>query len=148
MKRLNIALVAHDARKQELIEWCRHNIEWLKNHKLFATGTTGNMIKNINTTYEPVPNELCAVKTGPLLDKVNCLLSGPLGGDQEIGAKIAKGEVDLVIFFRDPLTAQPHEPDVNALLRLADVYEIPLATNKATAALIIDGHHLDKKISL
>jgi methylglyoxal synthase len=69
--------------------------------------------------------------------KIHCHKSGPLGGDQEIGARIAKGEVDLVFFFRDPLTAQPHEPDVSALLRLCDVYEIPLATNKKTAALIV-----------
>ena len=137
MKRLNIALVAHDARKQELIEWCRHNIEWLKNHNLFATGTTGNMIKNINTTYEPVPNELCAVKTGPLLDKVNCLLSGPLGGDQQIGAMIAAGEIDVLIFFCDNLITQGHQQDVGALVRLASLYNIAFATNRTTADMIV-----------
>lgn len=127
---MTIALIAHDKKKAEMVGFAKANEEFLKKHNLIATGTTGKLIMEY---------------TGL---NVKCYKSGPLGGDQEIGAKIAKGEVDLVIFFRDPLTAQPHEPDVNALLRLADVYEIPLATNKATAALIIDGHHLDKKISL
>lgn len=137
MKKLNIALVAHDARKQELIEWCKHNVEWLKNHKLFATGTTGNMIKNIDITYEPVPNEQYAVKTGPLLDKVNCLLSGPLGGDQQIGAMIAAGEIDVLIFFCDNLITQGHQQDVGALVRLASLYNIAFATNRTTADLIV-----------
>ena len=141
MKRLNIALVAHDARKQELIEWCRHNIEWLGNHKLFATGTTGNMIKNIDTTYEPVPNEQYAVKTGPLLDKVNCLLSGPLGGDQQIGSRIVEGNIDFVVFFWDPLESQPHDPDVKALLRIAVVYDIPVANNRATADFLLNSKY-------
>lgn len=137
MKKLNIALVAHDARKQELIEWCKHNIEWLGNHKLFATGTTGNMIKNIDITYEPVPNEQYAVKTGPLLDKVNCLLSGPLGGDQQIGAMIAAGEIDVLIFFCDNLITQGHQQDVGALVRLASLYNIAFATNRTTADMIV-----------
>lgn len=136
MKKLNIALVAHDARKQELIEWCKHNLEWLSNHNLYATGTTGNMIKNIDVTYKPV-HELYSVKQGPLLDKVNCLLSGPLGGDQQIGAMIASGEIDVLIFFCDNLITQGHQQDVGALVRLASLYNIAFATNRTTADMII-----------
>ena len=136
MKRLNIALVAHDARKQELIEWCKHNIEWLKNHRLFATGTTGNMIKNIDVVWEPVQGEY-TIKKGPLLDKVNCLLSGPLGGDQQIGAMIAAGEIDVLIFFCDNLITQGHQQDVGALVRLASLYNIAFATNRTTADMIV-----------
>lgn len=135
MKRLNIALVAHDARKQELVEWCKHNIEWLKNHKLFATGTTGNMIKNINVVWEPAGE--CFIKKGPLLDKVNCLLSGPLGGDSEIGTMIAHGEIDVLIFFCDNLITQGHQQDVGALVRLASLYNIAFATNRTTADMIV-----------
>lgn len=116
---MKIALIAHDKKKRLMIEFAKENIEYLKQHSLFATGTTGKLIVE---------------HTG--LD-VYCFKSGPSGGDQEIGAKVANGEIDMVIFFRDPLTAQPHEPDVNALLRLCDVYEIPLATNPSTAQLII-----------
>ena len=136
MKRLNIALVAHDARKQELVEWCKHNLEWLSNHNLYATGTTGNMIKNIDVTYKPV-HELYSVKQGPLLDKVNCLLSGPLGGDQQIGAMIASGEIDVLIFFCDNLITQGHQQDVGALVRLASLYNIAFATNRTTADMIV-----------
>lgn len=136
MKKLNIALVAHDARKQELIEWCKHNIEWLKNHKLFATGTTGNMIKNIDVVWEPVQGDY-SIKKGPLLDKVNCLHSGPLGGDQQIGAMIAEGKIDVLIFFCDNLITQGHQQDVSALSRLASLYNIAFATNRTTADLIV-----------
>lgn len=136
MKRLNIALVAHDARKQELVEWCKHNIEWLGNHKLFATGTTGNMIKNIDVVWEPVQGDY-SIKKGPLLDKVNCLLSGPLGGDQQIGAMIASGEIDVLIFFCDNLITQGHQQDVGALVRLASLYNIAFATNRTTADMIV-----------
>ena len=116
---MRIALIAHDKKKQDLIHFVMDNIEYFKHHTLVATGTTGKLVM---------------ASTG--LD-VHLCKSGPLGGDQEIGAKVANGEVDFVIFFRDPLTSQPHEPDISALLRLCDVYEVPLATNKSTAIMII-----------
>ncbi len=118
---MRIALIAHDKKKVELVGFAKTYEEFLSQHELVATGTTGKLVMEYTKL------------------NVKCYKSGPLGGDQEIGAKVAKGEIDVVFFFRDPLTAQPHEPDVNALLRLCDVYEIPLATNKSTAALIIQG---------
>ena len=137
MKQLRIALVAHDARKQELIEWCKHNMEWLSNHKLYATGTTGKLIEDIDAVWRPVPGELYVRRTGPMLGKVNCLLSGPLGGDQQIGAMIATGEIDVLIFFCDNLITQGHHQDVGALVRLASLYNIPFATNRTTADMIV-----------
>lgn len=137
MKQLRIALVAHDARKQELIEWCKHNMEWLGNHKLYATGTTGKLIENIDAVWKGVSGELYVEKKGPMLDKVNCLLSGPLGGDQQIGAMIATGEIDVLIFFCDNLVTQGHQQDVGALVRLASLYNIPFATNRTTADMLI-----------
>lgn len=116
---MRIALIAHDKKKTDMLAFVQKNMAIFKQHELFATGTTGRMIKE-NTGLN-----------------VHCYKSGPLGGDQEVGAQVARGEIDLVLFFRDPLTAQPHEPDVSALLRLCDVYEIPLATNKSTAAMIV-----------
>lgn len=118
---MRIALIAHDKKKVELVGFAKTYEEFLSQHELVATGTTGKLVMEYTKL------------------NVKCYKSGPLGGDQEIGARVAKGEIDVVFFFRDPLTAQPHEPDVNALLRLCDVYEIPLATNKSTAALIIQG---------
>ena len=115
----NIALIAHDNMKADLIDWCRENKKILERHFLCGTGTTAKM--------------LCE-RTGLPVRGYN---SGPLGGDQQIGAKIAGGEIDIVIFFSDPLTAQPHDPDVKALLRIAQVYDIPIANNKATADFII-----------
>lgn len=137
MKQLRIALVAHDARKQELIEWCKHNMEWLSNHKLYATGTTGKLIEDIDAVWRPVPGELYVRKTGPMLDKITRLLSGPLGGDQQIGAMIATGEIDVLIFFCDNLITQGHHQDVGALVRLASLYNIPFATNRTTADMLI-----------
>ncbi|MGI6391993.1 MAG: methylglyoxal synthase [Candidatus Izemoplasmatales bacterium] len=116
---MRIALIAHDKMKPEMIEFVQKHKSKLKKHQLVATGTTGKMIIE---------------HTG--LD-VTCYRSGPLGGDQEIGANVANGKIDMIFFFRDPLTAQPHEPDVNALLRLSDVYKIPLATNISTGEYII-----------
>lgn len=117
---MNIALIAHDKKKDMMIGFCKEHKNLLSRHQLFATGTTGKLISGA---------------TG--LD-VNRFLSGPLGGDQQIGAKIASGEMNLVVFFRDPLTAQPHEPDVSALLRLADVHSVPLATNISTAEVMLN----------
>lgn len=137
MKVLNIALVAHDARKQELIEWCKHNMEWLGNHKLYATGTTGKLIEDIEAVWKPVSNELYVEKKGPMIGKITRLLSGPLGGDSQIGAMIAEGKIDVLIFFCDNLITQGHQQDVGALSRLASLYNIAFATNRTTADMII-----------
>lgn len=118
-KQKNIALIAHDGKKQILLDWCDWNKEILQQHFLCGTGTTAKMI---------------ADRTGLPVRGYN---SGPLGGDQQIGAKIVEGQIDLVIFFSDPLSAQPHDPDVKALLRIALVYDIPIATNKASADFMI-----------
>ena len=118
-KQKNIALIAHDSKKHEMIEWCEANKEILKGHFLCGTGTTARMITEA---------------TGLPVKGYN---SGPLGGDQQIGAKIVEGRIDFVVFFSDPLTAQPHDPDVKALLRIAQVYDIPIANNKATADFMI-----------
>lgn len=112
---MNIALIAHDKKKDELVELVIEYRDTLAKHNLFATGTTGGRVVE---------------DTGL---NVHRFKSGPLGGDQQIGAYVSDQKIDLVIFVRDPLTAQPHEPDVSALLRLCDVYEIPLATNVGTA---------------
>lgn len=116
---MKIALIAHDNKKKQMVNFALAYKDILKNHKLYATGTTGKLI-----------NEA----TG--LD-IHRFLSGPLGGDQQIGALVANNEIDMVLFIRDPLTAQPHEPDILALMRLCDVHGIPLATNIATAELLI-----------
>ena len=118
---MNIALIAHNKKKELMVDFCIAYKGILAKHNLCATGTTGNLIIEA---------------TG--LD-VSLFLSGPQGGDQQIGARIAYNEIDLVLFFRDPLTAQPHEPDVSALFRLCDVHNVPLATNTATAEVLIRG---------
>lgn len=118
---MNIALIAHDKKKELMVDFCIAYKAILSKHNLCATGTTGSLIIEA---------------TGM---NVNLFLSGPQGGDQQIGARIAYNEIDLVLFFRDPLTAQPHEPDVSALFRLCDVHNIPLATNSATAEVMIRG---------
>ena len=137
MKQLKIALVAHDARKQELVEWCRHNVDWLKNHRLYATGTTGKLISSIETGWETDPYNNMVVNIVCQLSHTTCLLSGPLGGDQQIGAMIATGDIDVLIFFCDNLVTQGHQQDVGALVRLASLYNIPFATNRTTADMLI-----------
>lgn len=114
---MRIAIIAHDKMKKEMIAFCVKHRDVLSQHDLIGTGTTGKRVIEA---------------TG--LD-VHCFRSGPLGGDQEVGAEVANGRVDLILFFRDPLTAQPHEPDVSALFRLSDVYKIPLASNINTAEM-------------
>ena len=137
MKKLNIALVAHDARKKELVEWCTHNLQWLSNHNLYATGTTGKLIEDINAVWKSTGDGWTVEKTGPLLGKVNKLLSGPLGGDQQIGAMVAEGNIDVLIFFCDNMVTQGHQQDVAALSRLASLYNIAFATNRKTADLMV-----------
>lgn len=117
---MKIALIAHDKKKNEIIELAKTYKEVLSQYELYATGTTGTLIMG---------------ETGLSIHRMK---SGPLGGDQQIGAMLANGELDLIIFLRDPLTAQPHEPDVSALLRLGDVQKIPLATNASSAIVLLE----------
>lgn len=117
----NVALIAHDNLKPKMVEWARTNKAVLSGFRLFATGTTGKQLE----TEVQLP--------------VTCFKSGPLGGDQQIGAGVAEGKIDAIIFFWDPLAPHPHDVDVKALLRIAVVYDIPMACNLATANLIISG---------
>ena len=117
---MKIALIAHDKKKNEMIELAKQYKDVLAEHELYATGTTGTLIMG---------------ETGLSIHRMK---SGPLGGDQQIGAMLAEGNLDLILFLRDPLTAQPHEPDVSALLRLGDVQSIPLATNRASATVMLE----------
>jgi methylglyoxal synthase len=132
MKCLNIALVAHDARKKELLEWFKFNVKTLVNHTIYATGTTGNLIINAYKELDPSAPE--GYYDGY---KVRKVLSGPLGGDQMIGAMIAQGQVDVLIFFCDNLITQGHQTDISALTRLASLYNIAFATNRTTADMIL-----------
>ena len=142
-KVLNIALVAHDARKKELIEWCKHNIQWLSKHNLFATGTTGRMIAEIDSDIRFENDTIYVDRVGPLMKNVKPLLSGPLGGDQQIGAMIAEGKIDVLIFFCDNLITQGHQQDVGALSRLASLYNIAFATNRTTADMLVTSSLID-----
>ena len=126
-KNKKIALIAHDNRKKALIAWAEENKEILKNHKLCGTGTTAKLISE---------------KTGL---KVEGFKSGPMGGDQQIGAAIVDGDIDLMIFFWDPLTAQPHDPDVKALLRIAVLYDVAVAMSKSTADFILNSEKFNEE---
>lgn len=121
----NIALIAHDNEKSKLIAWCKENYDILQQHNLYGTGTTSRMIADATNL------------------RIKAYNSGPLGGDQQIGAKIVEGVIDFVIFFSDPLTAQPHDPDVKALMRIAQVYDIPMAINRATADFLIRSPYMN-----
>lgn len=116
---MRVALIAHDKKKPDIIDLAKKYRDVLAKHTLYATGTTGTLI--MGETSLPI----------------NRMKSGPMGGDQQIGSMVADNQLDLVIFLRDPLTAQPHEPDVSALLRLCDVFSIPLATNKTSAEIML-----------
>jgi methylglyoxal synthase len=118
---VRIALIAHDQKKDDMVSFVKRHGEILARHSLMATGTTGKVVEEA---------------TGLPVTKMQ---SGPYGGDQQIGAEVAAGRVDAVIFLRDPLTAQPHEPDITALMRVCDVHNVPLATNTATAELVVIG---------
>ncbi|MFZ5516832.1 MAG: methylglyoxal synthase [Candidatus Zhuqueibacterota bacterium] len=130
-KQKNIALVAHDHRKQDLIEWVEWNFDCLVNHQIICTGTTGRLIEQL-VQSKLAQNEMAA-EIAPIVK----LKSGPLGGDQQLGAKISEGAIDVLIFFWDPMQPQPHDVDVKALLRIATVYNIPVACNRASADFII-----------
>lgn len=140
-KRLNIALVAHDSRKQELLDWVTFNANKLCKDNLFATGTTATLFSQVTFKVRTHYEEGYLEEDRPL--EVNSLLSGPLGGDQQIGAMIAEGKIDVLIFFCDNLITQGHQQDVSALVRLASLYNIAFATNRTTADLIITSPLID-----
>jgi methylglyoxal synthase len=134
----NIALVAHDNRKKDLIEWVEWNYTSLMKHKLVCTGTTGKMVEG--ALKKKLGNEFQEFD-------IMKLRSGPLGGDQQLGAMITEKKIDLIIFLWDPMTPQPHDVDVKALLRIAVLYNVPIACNRATADFIISSPLMDQTYS-
>ena len=119
-----LALISHDGKKAEMVAFVKDNLEFFKNYNLVATNTTGKLLE----------------KTGL---KIKKMLSGPLGGDAQIAARVAEGKCKMVLFFKDPMSSHPHEPDINMLIRICDVHNIPLATNEATAQLLLNALTLD-----
>ena len=134
----NLALVAHDNRKADLIQWVELNFDSIMQHKLICTGTTGAMIE------KSLKKKLSKEKRSILSTSITILKSGPLGGDQQLGALIVEGKVDAVIFLWDPMQAQPHDVDVKALLRIAVVYNVPMACNRSTADFLISSPLLNQ----
>ena len=132
-----IALVAHDNRKKDLSEWVDHNWSNLKRHKLICTGTTGKMVE------ETINKRL--TESGQKLINITRLKSGPLGGDQQLGALISEGKIDLMVFFWDPMQPQPHDVDVKALLRITVLYNVPTACNRSTADFLITSTLFNEK---
>ncbi|MEW5845008.1 MAG: methylglyoxal synthase [Bacteroidota bacterium] len=132
-----IALVAHDNRKRDLVEWVEWNWAKLLKHKLICTGTTGRLVEEALTKMKS--------KEADDHLQLTRLKSGPLGGDQQLGALIAEGKIDILIFFWDPMQAQPHDVDVKALLRIATVYNIPTATNRSTADFLISSPLIEQE---
>jgi methylglyoxal synthase len=119
-----IALVAHDNSKTELCEWIEWNLNVLKKHKLICTGTTGKLVKEL-------------FEKNDIHKDIQCLKSGPLGGDQQLGALISESDIDILMFFTDPMSAQPHDVDVKALMRICVLYNVPIALNRSTADFIV-----------
>lgn len=136
-KKKNIGIVAHDNRKKDIIEWVAYNWKELSQHDLICTGTTGKMVKN-------TLDEKCH-EHGAVPPTVTLLRSGPLGGDQQLGAMICEGKVDLLIFFWDPMQPQPHDVDVKALLRITVLYNIPTASNRSTADFMVSSSLFHEK---
>lgn len=135
----NIALVAHDNRKQDMLEWVEWNYEILLPHNLVCTGTTGRLIEQ---TFE---KKILTTASRSRIPDIIKLRSGPLGGDQQLGAMITEGKVDMFIFFWDPMEPQPHDVDVKALLRIAALYNVPTATNRSTADFMISSPLMGEK---
>lgn len=136
-KNKRIALVAHDNRKKDLVEWVEWNWEKLINHELTCTGTTGRLVEEALT-------KILSLKGIVKKIRIKKLKSGPLGGDQQLGAMIAENNIDILIFLWDPMQAQPHDVDVKALLRISSLYNIPTAINRATADFIISSDLFEK----
>jgi len=137
-KKKNIALIAHDNQKADLIEWVRWNFKTLAKHQLISTGTTGKMV-------EQALNDKLRENESEQIIQITKLKSGPLGGDQQMGALIADQKIDLMIFFWDPMQPHPHDVDVKALLRIAVVYNIPIACNRSSADFIISSPLMEEK---
>jgi methylglyoxal synthase len=131
-----VALVAHDNRKPDLIEWVNYNADKLAKHHLICTGTTGKMVEKALAAKDRLPLSILKLK------------SGPLGGDQQLGALVSEGKIDILIFLWDPMQPQPHDVDVKALLRITVLYNVPTACNRSTADFLIDSPHFDTRYKM